>query len=143
MTLLFISLVLVVLLLLGTPIAVTMGITGMVYFLLTAGFDYFPMIVTRIFKGMDSFVFICVPLYIMAGDLMNATGLTGRPRGKLLSARPQHPTTVRDRPIIRIPSIRSLPGRLIPPGGREPGAGSRLLDQPHRRRNPERQWCHH
>ena len=78
MTLLIISLVLVVLLLLGTSIAVTMGLTGMVYFLLTAGFDYFPMIVTRIFKGMDSFVFICVPLYIMAGDLMNATGLTDR-----------------------------------------------------------------
>ena len=56
----------------------TMGLTGMVYFLLTAGLDYFPMVVTRIFKGMDSFVFICVPLYIMAGDLMNATGLTDR-----------------------------------------------------------------
>ena len=36
------------------------------------------MVVTRIFKGMDSFVFICVPLYILAGDLMNATGLTER-----------------------------------------------------------------
>ena len=78
MTLLIVSLVLVVLLLLGTSIAVTMGITGMVYFLLTSGLDYFPMVVTRIFKGMDSFVFICVPLYIMAGDLMNATGLTDR-----------------------------------------------------------------
>jgi len=78
MTLLFVSLVLVVLLLLGTSIAVTMGLTGMVYFLLTAGLDYFPMVVTRIFKGMDSFVFICVPLYIMAGDLMNAAGLTDR-----------------------------------------------------------------
>ncbi len=36
------------------------------------------MVVTRIFKGMDSFVFICVPLYILAGDLMNSTGLTER-----------------------------------------------------------------
>ncbi|MBP1698776.1 MAG: transporter large permease, partial [Deltaproteobacteria bacterium] len=51
---------------------------GMVYFILTAGLDYFPMVVTRIFKGMDSFIFICVPLYILAGDLMNATGLTER-----------------------------------------------------------------
>ena len=50
----------------------------MVYFLLTNGFGYFPMVVTRIFKGMDSFVFICVPLYILAGDLMNSTGLTER-----------------------------------------------------------------
>jgi len=50
----------------------------MVYFILTAGLDYFPMVVTRIFKGMDSFIFICVPLYILAGDLMNATGLTER-----------------------------------------------------------------
>ena len=78
MTLLFVSLVLVVLLGLGQSIAVAMGVTGMVYFLLTNGLDYFPMVVTRIFKGMDSFVFICVPLYILAGDLMNATGLTER-----------------------------------------------------------------
>ena len=63
---------------LGQSIAVSMGVTGMVYFLLTNGFQYFPMVVTRIFKGMDSFVFICVPLYILAGDLMNSTGLTER-----------------------------------------------------------------
>jgi len=78
MTLLIVSLSLVVLLALGQSIAVAMGITGIVYFLLTSGFDYFPMLVTRIFKGMDSFVFICVPLYILAGDLMNVTGLTER-----------------------------------------------------------------
>ncbi len=63
---------------LGQSIAVSMGLAGMIYFLLTNGFDYFPMLVTRIFKGMDSFVFICVPLYILAGDLMNSTGLTER-----------------------------------------------------------------
>ena len=78
MTLLIVSLTLVFLLATGISIAVAMGITGMVYFILTAGLDYFPMLVTRIFKGMDSFVFICVPLYILAGDLMNATGLTER-----------------------------------------------------------------
>jgi tripartite ATP-independent transporter DctM subunit len=78
MTLLIVSLILVLLLAMGLSIAVAMGVTGMVYFILTAGLDYFPMVVTRIFKGMDSFVFICVPLYILAGDLMNATGLTER-----------------------------------------------------------------
>jgi len=78
MTLLIVSLILVLLLAMGLSIAVAMGVTGMVYFILTAGFDYFPMVVTRIFKGMDSFIFICVPLYILAGDLMNATGLTER-----------------------------------------------------------------
>jgi TRAP-type transport system large permease protein len=78
MTLLFVSLVMVALLAMGQSIAVAMGLTGVVYFLLNSGFDYFPMLVMRIFKGMDSFVFICVPLYILAGDLMNATGLTDR-----------------------------------------------------------------
>ena len=78
MTLLIVSLILVLLLAMGLSIAVAMGVTGMVYFILTAGLDYFPMVVTRIFKGMDSFIFICVPLYILAGDLMNATGLTER-----------------------------------------------------------------
>ena len=78
MTLLIVSLILVLLLAMGLSIAVAMGVTGIVYFILTAGLDYFPMVVTRIFKGMDSFIFICVPLYILAGDLMNATGLTER-----------------------------------------------------------------
>ena len=78
MTLLIVSLILVALLAMGQSIAVAMGVTGMVYFILSAGLDYFPMVVMRIFKGMDSFVFICVPLYILAGDLMNATGLTER-----------------------------------------------------------------
>jgi tripartite ATP-independent transporter DctM subunit len=77
-TLLFVCLIFVFLMALGLSIAVSMGVTGMVYFLLTNGFQYFPMVVTRIFKGMDSFVYICVPLYILAGDLMNSTGLTER-----------------------------------------------------------------
>jgi len=77
-TLLVVCLIFVLLMALGLSIAVSMGVTGMVYFLLTNGFQYFPMVVTRIFKGMDSFVYICVPLYILAGDLMNSTGLTER-----------------------------------------------------------------
>jgi len=77
-TLFVVSLIFVLLMALGLSIAVSMGVTGMVYFLLTNGFQYFPMVVTRIFKGMDSFVYICVPLYILAGDLMNSTGLTER-----------------------------------------------------------------
>ena len=78
MTLLLVCIIFVFLMALGLSIAVSMGVTGMVYFLLTNGFQYFPMVVTRIFKGMDSFVYICVPLYILAGDLMNSTGLTER-----------------------------------------------------------------
>jgi TRAP-type transport system large permease protein len=77
-TLFVVSLIFVLLMALGLSIAVSMGVTGMVYFLLTNGFQYFPMVVTRIFKGMDSFVYICVPLYILAGDLMNSTGLAER-----------------------------------------------------------------
>jgi len=77
-TLLLVCIIFVFLMALGLSIAVSMGVTGMVYFLLTNGFQYFPMVVTRIFKGMDSFVYICVPLYILAGDLMNSTGLTER-----------------------------------------------------------------
>ena len=55
MTLLFVSLVLVLLMAFGQSIAVSMGVTGMVYFLLTNGLDYFPMVVTRIFQG-DGFL---------------------------------------------------------------------------------------
>ena len=78
MNLFIVCAILLLLLFFGFPVALTMGISGIVYFLLTGGIDYFPMIVNRIYGGIDSFVLICIPFFILAGDVMNRSGITER-----------------------------------------------------------------
>ena len=78
MNLLIVCTVLLVLLLLGLPIAVIMGVSGLTYFLVSGSIEYFPMIVTRIYSGMDSFVLVCIPFFILAGDMMTRSGISDR-----------------------------------------------------------------
>jgi tripartite ATP-independent transporter DctM subunit len=78
MNLFIVCTILLLLLFFGFPVALTMGVSGIVYFLLTGGIDYFPMIVNRIYGGIDSFVLICIPFFILAGDMMNRSGITER-----------------------------------------------------------------
>jgi len=78
MNLLVVCCVLLVLLILGLPIALIMGISGLTYFIVTGSLEYFPMIVTRLYSGMDSFVLICIPFFILAGDMMTRSGITDR-----------------------------------------------------------------
>ena len=78
MSLLIVCVILLVLLFVGLPIALIMGVSGLVYFLLTGGIDYFPMVVNRLYRGIDSFVLVCIPFFILAGDMMNRSGITER-----------------------------------------------------------------
>ena len=66
----------VVLLLLGVPIANTIGIASMAYIL---GEGISPVIIIqRLFVGLDSVSFIAIPMFILAGDFMNRGGLAKR-----------------------------------------------------------------
>ena len=67
-----------ILLALGMPIALIMALSGLTYFLVTGSLQYFPMIVTRLYGGIDSFVLICIPFFILAGDMMTKSGITDR-----------------------------------------------------------------
>lgn len=68
--------VLAILLALGTPIAFSLGISSMVYLLFTdVPLNIIPQ---RMFSGIDSFVLLCVPGFILAGNLMNSGGITER-----------------------------------------------------------------
>ncbi len=78
MTLLVVSLLLLALLLVGLPIALIMGVSGLLYLVLSAGTEYLPMIVNRVYRGIDSFILICIPFFILAGDMMNRSGITQR-----------------------------------------------------------------
>jgi C4-dicarboxylate transporter DctM subunit len=62
--------------LLGIPVAFVIGLTVLIYMLLTD----LPLVLIpqRMFVGIDAFILMCVPFFILAGGIMNAGGLTKR-----------------------------------------------------------------
>ena len=63
-------------LVIGMPVAITLGLSSMAYLL----FADIPLVVIpqKMYAGMDSFVLLCIPGFILAGNLMNAGGITER-----------------------------------------------------------------
>src|SRR5699024_2723417 len=60
----------------GVPIAFSLGLSALVY-RLDADF-LFTVIPQTMFAGMASFVMLAIPAFILAGNLMNAGGITNR-----------------------------------------------------------------
>lgn len=65
-----------VLLLLGTPVFVSLGLASVLYLLINKMPVY--IVAQRMFGALDSFILLAVPFYIMAGEVMNVGGITGR-----------------------------------------------------------------
>lgn len=63
-------------LIVGVPVAVTLGIASVAYLLL----EGIPLVVVpqKMYAGMDVFVLLCIPGFILAGNLMNGGGITER-----------------------------------------------------------------
>ena len=62
-------------LLLGIPVAFTMGIAGLIAIFVDGSLN--PLVATqRMFAGIDSFPLMAVPFFILAAELMTACGLT-------------------------------------------------------------------
>lgn len=62
-------------LILGVPVAFTMGIAGITAILIDGSLN--PLIATqRMFAGIDSFPLMAVPFFVLASELMTACGLT-------------------------------------------------------------------
>ncbi len=68
---------LVVFLVLGLPICFSLGASGLLYFLLEKP-EFINVIPQRIWAGTNSFTLIALPLFILAGNLMNKGGITKR-----------------------------------------------------------------
>jgi len=66
----------IIIMLLGIPVAFVIGLTVLIYMLLTD----LPLVLIpqRMFVGIDVFILMCVPFFILAGGIMNAGGLTKR-----------------------------------------------------------------
>lgn len=60
----------------GVPVAVTLGLSSLAYILVT-GLN--PVVIPqKMFAGMDVFVLLSIPGFILAGNLMNQGGITTR-----------------------------------------------------------------
>ncbi|WP_163558975.1 TRAP transporter large permease [Halomonas sp. NO4] len=71
-TLLFVTFL--VLLLLGIPIAFSLGIASLVYLLLEG--ISLTIVPQRMYAGIDTFVLLCIPGFVLAGNLMNVGNIT-------------------------------------------------------------------
>jgi C4-dicarboxylate transporter DctM subunit len=69
-------LIFLILIVFSLPIAFSMGIASLVGMIWTK--DFLMVIPQRIFNGMDSFVLLAVPFFILAGELMEAGGISHR-----------------------------------------------------------------
>ena len=67
----------IVCLIIGVPVAICLGVSSAAYLLFHADI---PLVVfsQKIYAGVDSFVLLCIPGFIMAGNLMNGGGITDR-----------------------------------------------------------------
>ena len=72
----FVTVVFVILLLVGIPICFVLGITTLLSFLYKNGLFFLPMLAQRVFAGMDMYVLLAIPLFILAGQIMGGAGLT-------------------------------------------------------------------
>ncbi len=70
--------VLVLLMFLGLPIAVSMGLTAVLSFLALGGPGLLTMVPQRMYSGTTSFTLLAIPFFILAGNLMNTGGITQR-----------------------------------------------------------------
>ena len=65
------------LMLVGLPVALAMAVSSLVYILVT-GITPDVTLAQRMIAGVESFPLLAVPFFILAGNLMNIAGVTGR-----------------------------------------------------------------
>lgn len=74
-----VGLTFLVLLMVGMPIGYTLGLAGMVgMFTIGGSGRYLTMAPDRFFAGLDLFTFLAMPFFILAGEIMNRSGITDR-----------------------------------------------------------------
>jgi C4-dicarboxylate transporter DctM subunit len=73
-----IFLVLVGLIMLGLPIAVSMGLTAVFFFVALGETEVLTMVPARMYSSTTSFTLLAIPFFILTGNLMNSGGITHR-----------------------------------------------------------------
>ena len=71
-------LVFFVFLFLGLPIGLVMAISAFLYFVFSGNSLYFMMMPEKIFQGINVFVLMAIPFFMLAGEVMNRSGVSER-----------------------------------------------------------------
>jgi tripartite ATP-independent transporter DctM subunit len=66
------------LMLLGVPVGIVLGVAGMAGLLQLGGLNFMGMAPQRFFGGLNLFTFMAMPFFILAGEIMNRSGITER-----------------------------------------------------------------
>ncbi len=64
--------------LLGVPIGYVLGIAGVAGLVQIGGDNFLGMAAKRFFEGLNLFTFMAMPFFILAGEIMNRSGITTR-----------------------------------------------------------------
>ena len=67
--------VLVIFLFMGHPLAFVLGGVGVLFGLYTEGWNFFGMLMTRIYGTMDNFVLVAITLFILMGNFLTLSGV--------------------------------------------------------------------
>jgi TRAP-type transport system large permease protein len=62
----------------GMPVGYVLGIAGIVGMIQIGGEQFLAMAPRRFFAGLDLFPFLAMPFFILAGEIMNRSGITDR-----------------------------------------------------------------
>lgn len=62
----------------GVPIALTLGVSGMAYLFISGKGAILLAFPQRMMAGVDQFILLTIPLFLLAGALMNVGGITER-----------------------------------------------------------------
>ena len=71
-------LILLVLILMNVPIAIALAVAGVMGLLVTEGVDSLVTVALDMYDGSTKFSLIAIPMFVLAGAIMNATGITVR-----------------------------------------------------------------
>jgi len=78
MAILLLFLCVLALVLIDVPIAVSLGIVALVAMIVTQGLGTLPNLPVVLYNGATNFPLIAIPLFILAGAIMNASGISQR-----------------------------------------------------------------
>jgi C4-dicarboxylate transporter DctM subunit len=70
--------VLIFFIMIGLPIAISMGLTALIFFVGLGETEVLCMIPARMYSSTTSFTLLAIPFFILTGNLMNAGGITNR-----------------------------------------------------------------
>ena len=68
----------VVLLLLGMPVAWSMATATVGYIAMTGQWSLLPILPEKLFQGMDVFILVAIPMFLLAGEIFNQGGIAQR-----------------------------------------------------------------